>query len=250
MPWQVLTTPPCHRHFHWDVANAAEVVRGHLNEIKDQVRRDLVAGLLTRFERETLPHLATLRRAVIHGDANDYNVLVGGDGDLYSHNQRVAGLLDFGDMVYSCLACEPAIAAAYALLDKPDPLAAVAQVVTGYHSAFPLAEEELAALWDLVCMRLCMSVCHAAHQRRLAPENDYLSISEIAAWQALARASGHSPAAGPLHPAERVRAAGLPSQHSSGGFPPPPQRRFCQRRRCRPAPRSCAVRLTCPLAAS
>ena len=159
----------------------------HLAEIDDPARRALVEGLLARFEQETAPLLPTLRQGVIHGDANDYNVLAGGNGDLLTHNQRVVGLVDFGDMVYSCLVCDPAIAAAYALLDKPDPLAAAAQVVGGYHSALPLAEAEISAIWDLICMRLCMSVCHAAHQRRLAPENEYLSISEQSAWQALAK---------------------------------------------------------------
>ena len=36
-------------------------------------------------------------------------------------------------------------------------------------------------------MRLCVSVCHAAHQRRLKPDNEYLSISERPAWEALER---------------------------------------------------------------
>ncbi len=173
--------PALHRTFHWDVARAAEVVGETIHEINHPQRRELVRGLLARFERETLPRLPQLRRAVIHGDANDYNVLV--------REQRVVGILDFGDMVCSTVAAEPAVAAAYALLDKDDPLAAIASVVRGYHRVFPLQEGEIAALFDLVCMRLCMSVCHAAHQRRHEPDNEYLSISERPAWEALGRLS-------------------------------------------------------------
>jgi 4-aminobutyrate aminotransferase-like enzyme/Ser/Thr protein kinase RdoA (MazF antagonist) len=171
--------PSLHRAFHWDLARAVEVVGETVHEIGHPQRRELLAQLLARFERDTLPLLPRLRWAVIHGDANDYNVLV--------REQRMAGILDFGDMVHSVLAAEPAVAAAYALLEKDDPLAAIASVVRGYHHAFPLEEEEIAALFDLICMRLCMSVCHAAHQRRHEPHNEYLSISERPAWEALGR---------------------------------------------------------------
>jgi 4-aminobutyrate aminotransferase-like enzyme/Ser/Thr protein kinase RdoA (MazF antagonist) len=183
-----------HREFHWDVARAAVVIRPLLAEIDGGERRALLERLLARFEAATLPRLAALRRGVIHDDANDYNVLVGGGGsDLLERNQSVVGLLDFGDMVHSVVVAEPAVAAAYALLGTSDPLAAVAAVASGYHAAHPLAEGEIAVLWDLVCMRLAMSVCHAANQRRSQPDNDYLSISEAPVWAALAKLAAIHP---------------------------------------------------------
>jgi 4-aminobutyrate aminotransferase-like enzyme/Ser/Thr protein kinase RdoA (MazF antagonist) len=195
--------PAVHRTFHWDVAQAAEVVGRYKDEIGHPQRRALVEKLLARFAAETQPRLGTLRQGVIHGDANDYNVLV--------RNQRVTGILDFGDMVYGVVAADPAIAAAYALLDKADPLAAIAAVVRGYHEAYPLGEDEIAVLFDLVCMRLCMSVCHAAHQRRHEPDNEYLSISERGAWEALGRLAA-------LHP--RLAHYTL---RAACGLPPAPQ---------------------------
>jgi hypothetical protein len=41
-----------------------------------------------------------------------------------------------------------------------------------------LKQEELDALWPLVRLRLCMSVCIAAHQQTQQPENEYLGISQ------------------------------------------------------------------------
>ncbi|MFH1176637.1 MAG: aminotransferase class III-fold pyridoxal phosphate-dependent enzyme [Acidobacteriota bacterium] len=196
-----------HREFHWDVARASAVIRPLLNEIAGDERRALVERLLQRFEAATLPQLSTLRRAVIHNDGNDHNLLAGGGDDLLQRNQQVVGLLDLGDMVYGVIVAEPAITAAYALLDKPDPLAAVAEVVRGYHAANPLDEAEVAVVWDLVCMRLSLSVCHAAHQRRLQPGNEYLSVSEGPAWQALERLAGIHPRL--AHYALRL-ACGLP----------------------------------------
>ena len=63
--------------------------------------RRLVGKLAADFERTVAPLLPSLRRSVIHNDANDFNVLVGGGSDLYTRNQSVVGLIDFGDMVYS-----------------------------------------------------------------------------------------------------------------------------------------------------
>ena len=53
------------------------------------------------------------RARAIHGDLNDYNVLVGGDGDVESRDQRVTGIVDFGDMVHSYRVGDLAIAIAY-----------------------------------------------------------------------------------------------------------------------------------------
>ena len=71
-----------------------------------------------------------LRHGVIHGDANDHNVLV--------RQGRVAGLIDFGDLVYSAVVCDLAIAVAYAMLAKPQPLDVAGAIVRAYHERLPL----------------------------------------------------------------------------------------------------------------
>ena len=48
------------------------------------------------------------------------------------------------DTSHTYTVCEPAIAAAYAMMDKTDPLSAAVHVVAGYHEVFPLTEAELA----------------------------------------------------------------------------------------------------------
>ena len=80
-----------------------------------------------------------------------------------------------------------ASAVVLALLVGADPLAVAAQAAMGYHAENPLHEDEVAVLYDLICMRLCMNVCIAAHQRQLAPDNEYLSISQAPAWALLAK---------------------------------------------------------------
>ncbi len=170
--------PAVHREFHWDLANGLWIIRKYQSLIADAEMRRLVSKLAADFERNFTRLLPSLRRSVIHNDANDYNVLAGGGDGLYTRNQRVTGVIDFGDLVYSFTVADLAIAIAYAILDKPDPLVAAAQVVNGYHSEYALNEDEIAALFGLICLRLCTSVCMAAHQQQQHPDDEYLAISQ------------------------------------------------------------------------
>jgi 4-aminobutyrate aminotransferase-like enzyme len=125
---------------------------------------------------DAAPLFAALARSTIHNDANDYNVLVSG-GPL-DGPQQVTGIIDFGDLVHSYTIADLAVAVAYAVLGKRDPMAAAAHVVRGYHAARRLADGELSALFPLVRLRLCLSVCLAAHQQRQRPGDAYLGISQ------------------------------------------------------------------------
>lgn len=166
--------PAVHRDFHWDLANGNRVVNEFAELIENSSLRELV--LKCRYEPP-----ARLRRNVIHGDANDYNLLVD------PQSLTVSGLIDFGDMVYSYTVGDLAIAIAYVILERSDP----AEIVRGYRSEFALLDEELEALWPLVRLRLAMSVCLAAHQSRQQPENKYLSISQKAIEETLPRICAH-----------------------------------------------------------
>ena len=157
--------PAIHRDFHWDLANGNRILSEFGGLVKDSNLRELVSQYRVDIKND-------LRRSVIHGDANDYNVLVNPD------RMTVVGLIDFGDMVYSYTVGNLAVALAYVVLDKTDPLEAAREVVEGYTSEFALTEDELNALWPLVLMRLCMSVCLAAYQQQHRPENEYLQISQ------------------------------------------------------------------------
>ena len=171
--------PAVHRDFHWDLAHASGVVNQYISHVTDTHLRDLIAQCTREFENTTLALLQTLRKSVIHNDANDYNVLAGGGTDLYSRNQSVTGIIDFGDMVYSHTVCDPAIAAAYAVLDMPDPLQTAAGIIKGYHQVYPLDDTEISVLFSLICMRLCVSACLAAFQHKQRPDDPYLRISQV-----------------------------------------------------------------------
>jgi Ser/Thr protein kinase RdoA (MazF antagonist) len=157
--------PGAHRDFHWDLAKGPQILEKYGPLIETDWLRETVVGF-------RVGSLGNLRRSVIHADANDHNVLVDTD------RNEVVGLIDFGDIVYSYTVGDLAIAVAYVVLGKTDPRKTAAPVIEGYQEEFKLANEELDALWTLVRLRLCMSVCLAAYQQQQQPENEYLGISQ------------------------------------------------------------------------
>ena len=119
------------------------VIAERLPLVRDTALRLLIERAVAVYDGTVAPHLASFRRSAIHGDANDYNVLVD------ARTQRVTGIVDFGDMVVSHTVNDVAIAMAYAALGKPDPLQAAAHVAAGYHAVNPLTDDEIAALLRL-----------------------------------------------------------------------------------------------------
>jgi len=163
-----------HREFYWDVRHAGRA-RAHIS-LLTSAQRDRVLPIFAAWDRidwEALP------ASIIHGDANDYNVLVDSSGT------HVTSILDFGDMVHTATVCDLAIALAYVMLEKPDPIAAAATVVSAYHRSRALVPAEIDALYTLTAARLAMSVCYCAWQTSLDPDNEYLAISNLPAWKLL-----------------------------------------------------------------
>jgi len=183
--------PAQDRSLDWDLQRAGEVVESVLPEVEDSTRRGLLDRMTRRFLAQLSPLASELRLSVIHGDANDHNVLVGepSNGDD-PDSRRVTGLVDFGDAGRSFTVGEVAIAGAYLMMGRGDPFSVAARLVEGYHRALPLREGEIAATFPLMGLRLCTSVAMSAHQKRLEPHDPYLTVSEEPAWELLDRLEG------------------------------------------------------------
>ena len=178
--------PAAHRDLRWDLRVAPSVIAGCLGDVARSDRRTWIERLLAMYDREAGPLLGLVPVSVIHNDANDFNVLVSAaDPADPSATRRVTGLVDFGDVVHSYTVADLAVAAAYAMLHTRDPLAAASHVVEGYAGAHRLSDTEMAVLFPMICLRLCLSAVLAAHQRAQEPANEYLSISEAPVWGVL-----------------------------------------------------------------
>ena len=176
--------PAAYRHdFQWSLDHVGTLTP-HVAGIADPARRALVAGLFDDYADNIAPRLPALRAQVLHGDANDWNVITDAEDSA-----RIAGLIDFGDMCHGRLVNELAITLAYALLAQPDLYTAARAVIEGFAREMPLTGDEADLVFPLARMRLAASVCISSHQAKLHPGNDYLLISQGPAFTLLERLS-------------------------------------------------------------
>lgn len=170
--------PEAHRNFAWDIAQSLWT-KEHLNLFSKEEKK-----ILYTFQQqfETLhPTYTKLRKAVVHNDANDNNVIV--SNNLL--NPTVKAAIDYGDAIHTQIINDLAISCAYCIMHQNDPLTAAIPIVKGYHSSFQLQEEELAHLYISIAMRLVISVTKSAINKQKEPNNEYLLISEKPAWELL-----------------------------------------------------------------
>ncbi len=165
--------PGAIRELKWDLKRAAWI-EPYIQHTADP---RLIERILAQFQNEVAPALDTVRHSVIHGDANDHNLLV--------HRDRATGLLDFGDIHYTAIICELAIACAYAGFGTSDPIAAAVHMTRGYHREYPLNEKEIELLFPLILTRLAVSVTNSAYMAQQRPGDSYVSVSEKQAWESL-----------------------------------------------------------------
>lgn len=147
----------------WDIRQAS-ALRPLLPHVPQDIAA-LCAATLDRFDAEVAPHLAACRWQVVHNDLNPHNVLVDAENP-----DRIAGILDFGDMVRTPLVCDLGVAASY----QVDPSAALESLVdftAAYHRVLPLTPVELALVPDLTATRMLTTICITSWRAARYPEN-------------------------------------------------------------------------------
>ena len=164
------------RIFNWDNQHAL-LNEKYVGFISDLEKRRLVQYFFMQYREEIQPHCYKIRKSTIHNDGNDWNVL--------TKNGIVSSVIDFGDMCYSPLINELAVAITYACFEKPNPIKTACLIIKNYHQELPLEELELDILYYLIATRLCVSVCNSAYSKNQMPDNEYISISEKPAWELL-----------------------------------------------------------------
>lgn len=164
------------RQWQWDI-QYLHLNKKYIKDIQSAKKRNLINYFFQQFEENLIPVLPELRKSMIHGDANEWNVLV--------NNGTVTGIIDFEDLSYTPLIYELAVTIAYACLYVENPLEWASIIIESYHNVLPLEEKEITILYYLIAARLCISVCNSAHSRKENPDNEYAFISEKPAWKLL-----------------------------------------------------------------
>ena len=183
-----LDAKPSQSH-HWDLRNAHVAVEPKPCRSSRTVDdREIVARVMGWFDA-VRPRLDSLPAGVVHQDLNDFNVLVqpGAAGA-----ERISGVLDVGDALFTARVTEVAIAVAYAMLRKEDPLWSACAVVQGFHSVAPLSDEEIAVIFPLAAARLCVNAT-VWTRRTSSSDNAYGRSRMRYTWPALRKIALISP---------------------------------------------------------
>ena len=165
------------REFVWDVAQSLWT-KEHIHLFSNE-EKEIITYFQKQFESKKHSY-DTLRKSVVHNDANDNNVIV----SEALINPTVKAAIDYGDAIHTQIINDLAIAC-YTNINLNNPLDAALPIVKGYHATFPLQEDELKHLYNAIAMRLVISVTKSAINKIKEPNNEYLLISEKPSWEIL-----------------------------------------------------------------
>lgn len=180
--------PAAQRRLLWHV-EARHEIRAMTAAITDAGGRALVRAALDRFEDNVAPLWATLRAQPVHSDLTLDNLLLDDD-------DRICGIIDFGDLTHTALVADVAAALASASSTRTgrDLLSTIALFLDGYTVISPLEPAERAVLADTLMLRNAIALSLSAARRDLHPENaEYLQSWDAGAWNMLREIDAAAP---------------------------------------------------------
>jgi len=194
--------PGLSRSLQWDLRRAGPVVAyllslaGHVGQLE---RTRLSEAMSVALERIQLV-ADKLRVQAVHHDLTGDNILVSSSSNGGSIIPD--GVIDFGDVMYGCVAGDLAVTCAWLLQfvsvpGKHDDGMATDSVaecilpaVRAYHAVFTLRSEELQALWPLIVARAVVLVASSERQLAIDPSNEYVRRNLEYEWRIFDVAAG------------------------------------------------------------
>ncbi|MGW8225070.1 MAG: aminotransferase class III-fold pyridoxal phosphate-dependent enzyme [Anaerolineales bacterium] len=181
--------PAANYELLWDLKQTSNL-RKYLSYIGDANHQELASYFLDRFDRNVLPLIPKLRAQIVHNDIVPDNILVAEDDPGH-----IVGIIDFGDMIHTCLINDLATTIAPMLRGHVDPVRVAVEIVAGYQEIIPLEGEELRVLYDLIAARLTMLNVIAYWRETLHPSNsEYITGGVKETWTSMELWRAHDPA--------------------------------------------------------
>lgn len=149
------------RKIVWDLRATPDCL-AQVDCLPDAGVRTAVAAHQRHFIADVLPRLSDLRAQTIHGDVHGYNLILGQDN-------RIAGFIDFGDMLHAPLVFDLGSALGDFITEAEDAENAMAGLTEGYNSVTPLEEAEIALLYDMMLARQANTMVITAYRLAQAP---------------------------------------------------------------------------------
>ncbi len=161
-----------YRTFIWDPSNIDWIYK-EINIFTGK-KKLILLNCFLEYKKLVKNNLKKLRYSITHSDPNNYNLVV--------KNNKINGLLDYGDSIYAPTINDLAICLSYALMNNNNIFSTLKNIISEYHKIYSINEDEINSLISLTKSRLMITVVMAKKQRIKYPTNKYLSISENDAW--------------------------------------------------------------------
>lgn len=178
--------PKAKRPLAWDLANFPKL-EPLLRYTESAEMRELLMRQFAIFDEQIVPRLPDVTHQVVHNDMNRYNVLIRhGVSNPRSRSFpwktgiEISGVIDFGDVVYTALPFDLAIAASSQLTPSgSDPWVRARSIVRGYREVRPLTTTELEVVVWAAPVRVAVRTLLINYQSALNPERGVYLNSHI-----------------------------------------------------------------------
>ncbi|XP_064083497.1 hydroxylysine kinase-like [Macrobrachium nipponense] len=169
----------------WKLESTPEL-RNFVFAVKDEGRHKMITEILEAWDMNVAPVIPKLEKGMIHGDLNEQNIIVQPDASD-SEKYHISGLIDFGDIQFSCFVFEIAIAIMYMMIEVNvmEPNDAGGHVLAGYLTERDLTETEWGILKECVAARFAQSLTMGAYSIQQDPGNEYLVVTAAKGWNVL-----------------------------------------------------------------
>lgn len=172
-----------HRNHLWALEKCPEVLK--FVDIFDQEKqRQTIITILNKFQFDVLLNADRLEKSVIHGDLNMNNMII--------KDNKILGVIDVGDVVYSFTIFDFAIALCYLILHEfNDNNAKLSDVqiksfVEAYEKQYRILNEfEISIIHTCVCARICQSLVLGKKSSQRDLSNNYILSTQKNGWRAL-----------------------------------------------------------------
>lgn len=172
------------RRLLWDMDNFDKLPE-LLTYVEEPAPRALAHAVYAEYLAAVPPVLGELERQVIHGDFSPYNAIVNPDDPEF-----VTGVIDFGDVVRTCVVFDVAVGMANLIGDdENDPWGSAVTFLGGYLRSRPLPPADVELLREIALGRLLLRalvVCWRAHVD--PARHAYLVTHAARDWSYLRRA--------------------------------------------------------------
>ncbi|MDH5421507.1 MAG: aminotransferase class III-fold pyridoxal phosphate-dependent enzyme [Acidimicrobiia bacterium] len=167
--------PAADQEHPWTMTQVPKLLE-YTHSISDNVARRNVEMIIAKVRDEVLPRTAHMRHQVVHQDAHTGNLVIDP-----SRPTDIAGIIDFGDMVYAPLIMDLAVATDLTGRPSLSP-EGMFDVAVGYDSVLPLEEAEVDVLVDLILGRMAMTATIVAARNALWPLVPAYHDHEVQLW--------------------------------------------------------------------